>query len=345
MILRLQYVQKFKDRYGAWRYYLRRRGAKAIALPDRADPGFLAAYQAALAQSATKPQAARFAPRSLEALTRSYFDSPVFVQLRASTQANYRRLIMRLLRAHAEKPVVLLDPAGVRMIVHGLANTPSAANHTLRMIRTLMRHAIELGWCDVDPTRDVRRLKTRSEGPETWTEEDISAFEAHWPIGSKPRLALALLLYTGQRRSDVVRMGWQHIRGGAIEVRQVKTGARLLIPMHRALSAIIEREPRDRLTFLVTGEARSPKPYTPNGFYMRFSVWREAAGIVAGKSPHGLRKAAARRLAEEGCTAHQIAAVTGHKTLAEVQRYTIAADQVKLAEQAMKRVSGNKKRR
>ena len=95
----------------------------------------------------------------------------------------------------------------------------------------------------------------------------------------------------------------------------------------------------------MTEEGENAKPFTPNGFYMRFRSWCDAAGIPRGRSPHGLRKAAARRLAEAGCTAHQIATVTGHQTLAEVQRYTVAADQAKLAEQAVARLMGNRQRR
>ena len=226
LILRLRYVQK---------------------LPDRDDPSFLAAYQAALTIDARKDPVSRVQPRSLEDLVRRYYASPAFVQLRETTQVNYRRLITRLLREHGEKPIKLLDPIGVRHIIHALAKTPAAANHTLRMLRALMRHAIEEGWRDDDPTRDVRRLKLKGKGPATWTEEEIAAFEVRWPIGSRPRLAFALLLYTGQRRSDIVRMGRQHVRCNVIEVRQVKTGTELLIPLHPALAELIHGA-RDRLT-------------------------------------------------------------------------------------------------
>jgi len=75
--------------------------------------------------------------------------------------------------------------------------------------------------------------------------------------------------------------------------------------------------------------------FTANGFYMRFKSWVAKAGLPLGLSPHGLRKAAARRLAEAGATEHQIAAVTGHKSLAEIQRYTKAANQARLARSAV----------
>lgn len=333
MILRLRYVQRFRDRHGTWRYYLRRRGRKAVPLPDPAEPGFQAAYMAALAVDETAEPRSKILPGSLGAVAAGYMASPAFLNLRPSTQTVYRRLINGLLREHADKPAQLLTSDAVGRLIGRRQSAPAAANHLLRTLRALMRHAVVMGLRSDDPTRQVQRLRERARGAATWTETDIEAFEAHWPIGSRPRLALALMLYTGQRRSDVVRMGRQHVRGGGIDVRQVKTGVELFIPLHPELAEILAREGRDRLTFLVTERG---VPFTPNGFYMRFREWVRAAGLPDGRSPHGLRKAAARRMAEAGCTAHQIAAITGHKTLAEVQRYTRAADQRRLAEDAVR---------
>ena len=342
MILRrLRYVQKFKDRHGKLRYYLRRPGCKPIALPDENDPGFDEAYRVAFAKAAPPTKADRFHPRSIEALARSYYASAHFLQLGPTTQPVYRRIIEGLRRKHGHRLATDLAASHVRKMLAEHVETPAAGNHLLRTLRALMQHAIEEQWRHDDPTLGVKRLKEVGEGAATWTEEDIATFEAQWPPGSRPRLALALLLYTGQRRSDVVRMGRQHLKGDAIEVRQVKTKARLLLPLHRELAELIRGE-TDRLTFLVT---QAGAPFTANGFYNHFTAWAREAGLPAGLSPHGLRKAAARRLAEAGCTAHQIAAVTGHKTLAEVQRYTVAAGQADLARAAMDRLqtaqSGN----
>ncbi len=331
MILRLRYIQQFKDRHGHTRLYFRRKGCKPIRLPAETDPAFMAAYQTALAAAEPPCRVNRVPAGSLEALARSYQATAKFKQLGSSTRAVYTRIIRDLCVRHGDKPIALLNAKQVSKLVEAKADTPAAANHLLRTLRAMLRHAVKLGWIPSDPTRDVDRLKERGRGAETWTEQDVAAFEAHWPTGSRPRLALALLLYTGQRRSDVVRMGRQHVREGAIEVRQVKTGTRLFIPLHPELSAMIEAE-TDRLTFLMTEQGR---PFTPNGFYMRFKAWSADAGLPIDRSPHGLRKAAARRLAEAGCSAHQIASITGHRTLAEVQRYTQAADQARLARDAV----------
>ncbi|MGE0829331.1 MAG: tyrosine-type recombinase/integrase [Hyphomonadaceae bacterium] len=168
-----------------------------------------------------------------------------------------------------------------------------------------------------------------------WSESDIEAFEARWPADTRERLAMALMLYTGQRRGDIVRMGRQHVSGDTIRVTQNKTGASLIIPMHPKLRAIINDLPRDDLTFLRTAWG---KPFVSTGFGNWFRDACDAAGLKD-RSAHGLRKAAARRLAEAGCTALQIGAITGHVTLKEIARYTAAADQERMARDAMDKLN------
>jgi integrase len=153
----------------------------------------------------------------------------------------------------------------------------------------------------------------------------------HFPVGTKQALALALGLYTAQRKGDVLRMGWQHVMGDMIAVRQQKTSTPLMIPIHPELRAALESVPRTNLTFLTTARGA---PYDANGFGNWWRTQCDAAGLQH-CSYHGLRKAAATRLANSGCTVEQVKAVTGHKSLAEVARYTKAADQQRLARQAL----------
>jgi integrase len=215
-----------------------------------------------------------------------------------------------------------------------MAGKPGAANNLRKTLRQLMKHAIDLGWREDNPTRDVCKIKVQSSGHHSWIEAEIAHFEARWPIGSRERLALALLLYTGQRRGDVVRMGRQHISGGILTLRQEKTGAELAIPVHPALAAIIDATARDHLTFLTT---RLGGPFKPTPFSNWFREASDAAGLHH-CSAHGLRKAAARRLAESGCTTHEIRSITGHASLQEVQLYTDAVEQKRLAVSAMAKV-------
>jgi integrase len=208
------------------------------------------------------------------------------------------------------------------------------ANALRRSLRALMQHAVEIGMRADDPTRDVRSVPVKSDGYHSWTEAEIAEFELHHAPNSRARLAFAMLLYTGQRRSDVVRIGRQHMAEGVLTVRQQKTGRTVWIPVHSALVSIIAETPASNLTFLVTDQG---KPYTAAGFGNWFRDQCRAAGL-RGCSAHGLRKAAARRLAEAGCSAHEISAITGHASLREVARYTEAADRRKLAVSAMAKV-------
>ena len=211
---------------------------------------------------------------------------------------------------------------------------PFAARNWLKAIRHLMQFALSAELCKVDPTQGIKIKTPKTDGVHTWTEQEIAAYQNAHAIGSKARLAMALPLYTGQRRSDVIRMGRQHIANGVLTVRQAKTGVTLAIPVHSDLKAVIDGTPGEHLTFLTT---RTGQPYSGNDFSEQFRAWCDAAGLPAKCSVHGLRKAACRRLAEAGCSASEIAAISGHATLSEVQRYTKAAEQARMARNAMAR--------
>jgi len=211
------------------------------------------------------------------------------------------------------------------------ADQPGAANALRMALRVMMKHAVDIGLRADDPTREVRAIRVRTAGFHSWTDAEIAQFERHHPVGSRARLALALLLYSGQRRGDVIRMGPQHIRNGILYVKQEKTGAELAIPMHPELATIVASTPSGHLSFVTT---RAGRPFEASSFSRWFRNECDGVGLPH-CSAHGLRKAAARRLAEAGCTAHEIGAITGHASLAELVRYTRAVDQRRLAEAAM----------
>jgi integrase len=153
---------------------------------------------------------------------------------------------------------------------------------------------------------------------------------------------LALLLGTAARRADVVRLGRQNIRGGLVHMMQQKTGKQMTIPVTTELpEAINAATPADHLVFLVN---EFGKAFSPEAFTKWFVRQCERAGLKR-LSPHGLRKASCRRLAEAGCSAHEIAAISSHASLAEVQRYTRAADQTRMARNAMERLRRTEQQR
>lgn len=309
-------------------YHYWRGSGRRVRLPDDpSSPEFLRAYLAA--REGHEPRAV--SDTSISAMIDSYLASDDWRRLKPSTQkTNGSRL---------EQIRAVLGPYDVRdvkrshvktWLAQKATNGTGAANNFLRSLRIVMKTAIELELRVDDPTQGVRPYKP-GQGVVAWSDADVARYEARWPVGTPQRLAFALLLYTAQRRSDVVRMGWQHVDGEMIAVVQQKTGARLSIPMHPDLVSILHDAPRDRLTFVAT---QYGKPFTAAGFGNRFREWCDAAGLTE-RSAHGLRKAAATRLAEAGCTTHEIAAITGHKTLAEVEHYTRSADQKRVAKVAL----------
>lgn len=341
LAVQLRHVRKAKHRDGSVRYLLRIPGTRAVTLQgEPGTPEFMASYAAALERTASPPSATGHG--TLDALAVSYYQSTAFAGLRASTRGAYRRLVEELRTGYGTRPVRLLESRHVEDMLRQKHDAPTAANHRLRILRALMAHALRLGWVKRDPTAGVERMAYRTDGYHTWTEAEITQYEARWPPETRERLAFALLLYTGQRRSDVVRMGRAHLRYVAvdgrqvqvIEVSQVKTGRRLLIPIHAALAPLIEGTPRDLLPFLRTAYG---KAFSPRGFYNQFVEWAQDAGLPPGRSPHGLRKAAGRRLAEAGASAHQIMSILG-VSLQTAVIYTREAEQMRMAVAGMDRI-------
>lgn len=333
-----KYCQGFVDRHGKVRWYYRRPGWKRIPLPGLPwTPTFMAAYELAAAGQKVEIGAKNIPPGSVSALVASYYRTSDFTGLSDSTKATYRGIIERFRADHGDKRVAHLQRQHVQKIIGEKSETPAAANNLLRMLHLLMRHAVDLGWRGDDPTQGVRKIRRKSGGFKTWEEHHIEAFTAHHKPGTRAHLALSLLLYTGQRRSDVVRMGRQHVRNGVLSIAQQKTGQDVHIPLHPELKAHLDRLPLDNLSFLVTAQG---KPFTPAGFTNWFRDVAREAGLPDGLSPHGLRKATCRRLAEAGCTPHEIMAISGHRSLAEVTRYTIEAGRKGLAQRAVDRLDG-----
>lgn len=327
----LAYVQRFKDRHGRVRHYYRRKGFSTVALPG--DPGsvaFMAAYALAHGRAPKPDPATKVQPRSINALMVEYYRSADFLDLEPQTQKNYRNILDRFRAKYGDRSAVAIAPKHFNGIFHQMADRPGAVKNLRKRLMKAFAVAVELGWRNDNPVKETKSRKRKSQGFIPWTEAEIEAFERHWPEGSRERLALSLLLYTGVRRSDVVLMGQQHMRNGRISVKQEKTDVPIWIPVHPALQAEITRHGAT-MTFLLTHYG---KPFSKDGFTTWFVERAVLAGVL-GRTPHGLRKAAGRRMAEAGATAKEIAAVLGHTTLDEVETYTRDADQQKLADGAM----------
>ena len=349
------YVHAYIDVRGRERCYVRRPGFPRVPLPGLPySAEFMAAYAAAMAAE-TAPRIEvglkRSPPGSVGAAIAGYYGSQAFGELAAITRRARRLILDRFRNEYGQLPIATLKPQHIETILtkttkitakkNGKVNGgPSAAGNLLVALRGVIQFAIGVGLRGDDPTTGLHRPRaTRRDGFYSWQEQDIERFEATFPVGTRERLALALLLETAQRRGDVIRMGWQHVRNGVITVRQSKTGKALQIPMSPTLAAALQATPSNNLPFLVTQRGT---PFNATAFSDWFKRAVRMAGLPADASVHGLRKAAARRLAEAGCSANIIAAMTGHASLKEVARYTQAADQLRLARQGIEALAKTK---
>lgn len=358
MMRRPKFVQGFVDRHGHPRFYFRRPGFKRVPLPGLPwSPVFMAAYQEASNAEKLVPQIGRdrVKPRSIRALAIAYYDSAAFKALKPNTKGVYRNIIERFCREvdregqpYGDKSAVSLKTKNVEKLMEARAERPDSANGLRKVLREMMKVAVKLEWRDDDPTQGVKKIKPKRRGGfHRWADAEIARFEDRHPVGTRARLAMALGLYTGQARQDVVLMGEQHIAHDAEYGAEVlnwvrkktedKTGLELTIPVHPELRRIIDATPSGHLTFLVT---ELGAPFTAAGFGNWFRDRCNEAELPH-CSFHGLRKAAATRLVDVGCDVVEAAAITGHASLKELQRYIETRDRKRAAHRAMtKLISG-----
>jgi len=303
----------------------------------------MAEYKKAMSGARTAIGAGRVKPGSVAAVIAEYLDSQTFFTSKsAGTQRMRRGILERFRAAYGERPFARLPPEWIEALLD--SKPPHAARSWRATLRSLCQFGVKRRYLRTDPTANIKLRAVKSDGFHCWTEDEIAQFEAHHPIGTKPRLALALLLYTMQRRSDAIRMGRQHLSDclderlraqgvrHMLSIRQQKTGKPLVLPVRPNLQAVIDATPSEHLTFLTTATGG---PYGGNYFSESFREWCDAAGLPERCKVHGLRKAGLRRGAEDGWSANELAAWSGHASLREVERYTRAADQARLARNAL----------
>lgn len=352
-------------RHGKTIYRVRRYGKRIQIHGEPGTDEFHAAYKEALARlegEATEKRT-RITTGSLEWLGRRYMASIEFKALDQRSQAIRKGVLESCFaapyapgsaRRMGDCPVGSFGPAHVQILRDQKADKPGAANNRRKYLSGLFGWAIaqkNLGLSiTANPCREVTKLSYETDGFHTWTDDEVARFEAHYPVGSKARLALALLLYTGARRSDVVTFGPQHIRtirryDDATQrhvdertlifvprkTRRKKKVKQVTLPVLPLLQEVIEATPTSDLSFLVTQYGR---PFTANGFGNWFRDRCDEAGLPD-CTAHGLRKAGATRLAERGATAFQLMAVYGWADPKEAMTYIQAANQARLAAQIM----------
>jgi integrase len=337
-----RHVSAWKDRHGKLRFRHRKLGITRYFKNPIGSPEWLAEYHEYEAADGTFIKA-RYAPGTLGDLITRYYRSQDFNSQGEVSQAKNRAVIEEFRQGRDDRPVALLTFEHIDIILAKKAQKvgedgcratggPAAAQRLRKQLRRLFEHAVRLGMIRTNPVELTTRVKYKTSGFHTWTEDEIARFRERHPLGTKARLALEIILWTGQRRGDAHRFGPPHVREGRINYEQEKGGKELWLPIAPQLRAAIDATPAVGVqTFLVTEYG---KPFTKGGFGNWFRDRCDEAGLNH-CTAHGLRKAIARRLAENGATQKMIKSVGGWSNDREVAIYTAGADQAELARTAL----------
>jgi len=287
-------------------------------------PEFDEQYQAAIAG---KPPHGRRKAESgtLAWLWEQYRQSAAWTQkLKPSTRRMHERVMKHVLDASGTEPFASINRKSIVAGREKRSSTPSQARKFLDTMRGLFRWALDAEHIKVDPTAGVKNpAKPKNNGFPAWTEEDVEAYRKCWPIGTRQRVWLDVMLYTGLRRSDAVRIGKQHVRNGIATLRTMKSGEviEVALPLLDALKRTLDAGPIGDLAW-VCGE--KGRPFVVESFGNAFSEAARAAGIK--KSAHGVRKIAATTAANNGATVAQLEAIFGWQGGRMASLYTKAAD-------------------
>jgi integrase len=335
-----------RDRHGNVRIYYRAKGARKVRLRGTPwTPEFMAAYDEAKG-SAPKPVKSGIGVGTWRWLCIKYLaECSDYKRLDPRTRHVRRQVLESTYdepiapgspKFFRDMPLSKMSADAVEVLRDRKLEFPEAANSRIKAIRQAFKFGVRKKYALFNPARDVPYIKTGSTGFHTWTVDEVRQFEERHPIGTKARLALALLLFTGQRRADITRFGKQHVKRGKLTFTQHKgrnrKPKRLVLPALPSLQAVIDASPCGDLTFLVNEFGNA---FSDAGFGNKFRDWCDQAGLHH-CTAHGLRKAGATMAANNGATSRQLMAIFGWDTLKEAERYTRQADQQRLAEDAMR---------
>ncbi len=303
-------------------FYLRSNGAR-VPHPD--DPDFERAKREAEASDA------RSRGGGIKSVIDAYCRSPEFMALAQRSKENKERAFFWIEQILKESELTAVKRKHVYDLRDIVAQQSGRGTATIVVsaLSALYSWAINRGRAEHNPAQRIDKLALGS--IPTWTEDNLAVALENLP--EHLRRAVYLAAHTGQRRSDLIAMTWAHFDGRTIRLRQQKTGTFVAVPLMRDAQAELARWKAEAKSdfILVNSTGGRWSTHTIN-----LGLWKRLPRLgLAGLNLHGLRKLAAVRLAEAGCTAHEIASILGHKSLSEVQRYTQKADQMRLAEAAI----------
>lgn len=348
----LPYLSSEPDRHGNVRLYVRRNGKRIRLRETEGTSAFVKAYGEAVQQlelrtPATIGVAPTMHPKgTLGWLGAQYFRlSKEFKALAKESRRARRNCLEECFREPLSDddpdlmgncPLKYVSVQKIRRLVDLKSDQPGAAANRRKHLSTLCAWGVKHDYLASNPARDVEAIKkAKGGGYYTWTVPDVLQFRNHHGVGSKAVLALALLLFTGARRQDMVTFGKQHIRGGWLRYVPQKTLYRRRDvsqkPWLPILADIVAASPCGSLTFLETEQG---KGFTPAGFGNKMREWCDEAGLFQ-CAAHGLKKAGATLAAENGATTSQLMAMFDWSTISQAEVYTRAADRKRLAGEGM----------
>lgn len=286
---------------------------------------------------AWRPKKIKPAGNSLDALLRAYRRSPAWAELAPRTKKT-REIYLRPL----ERVAALKVKDATRRYLLGVRDAIAqkrgngAANAFVTAVGALFSFAVQYEWVAANPVSKIGMLKGGTLTAWTPAQADKASHDLPEPL----RRAVVLARFTGQRRSDLVAMRWSQYDGAAVRLKQQKTGVELTIPCHPALKAELDRWKREASSvfILVNGAGR---PWNATRLSMDLPEALRAIGLPP-LGIHGLRKLMGAELAESGASTREIGAITGHRTLKEIERYTASADQERLAGAAIVKLQRKK---
>lgn len=288
---------------------------------------------------AWQPKRARIAPESLDALLAAYRRSPEWEALRPATRATYS-VYLRLLDKIGHLPAKGMKRRELLELRDGVAKARGngAGAGFQRAASALFAWALDRGWIEYHPLARAKALPGGHLPP--WSDADAELALAKLPEAY--RRVVVLGMHTGQRRGDLIALTWAAYDGASLRLRQQKTGEALVIPAHPELRAELDAWKAERKAAVILTSPQG-RPWTAQHLSREMGKKLAEHGLP-GLNVHGLRKLAAARLAEAGCTPHEIQAITGHRTLSMVDLYTRGAKQERLAEAAIVKLTNVRKR-
>lgn len=344
------YLHRQRTRHGSFVWYVRRGKGKRIRIyEDFGTPAFMEAYEAALRGEARKPSDPTAASGTFSWLVESYMRSSDWFGLSESTRAARTVIFRGIEAASGAEPVAKFTPLAVQRSLDRRADKPFAAVNFLKTLRGLFRWAVKVEHIKTDPTAAITFSVPKTDGFHPWSDAEVDQFEAAYPLGTRERVALAILLYSGLRRGDAARVGPKHVSElvikeddkpdrtiKVISITTEKTGTEVVIPILPVLQAALDAGPLGTETFISRANG---KPYVKESFGNWFSERARAAGCPG--SAHGLRKTGATRAAERGATERQLNAIYGWADgSSESKTYTKKADRRRLARDAIEKLAG-----